>query len=927
MSVVSPSAAPSPELRPSVRVPAGTTARTALAEAGVDLNGPDGAVVVRDRVDGSLLDLDAVAAADLDVEPVAASEPDGLAVIRHSTAHVMAQAVQELFPGTLLGIGPPIENGFYYDFLPDRPFTPDDLAAIEKKMSEIIKAAQRFCRRPINDDDARAELAHEKFKLELIGLKGGAADVEGASAEVGGGALTMYDNVDAKSGERVWTDLCRGPHLPTTRRIPAFQLMRSAAAYWRGNEKNPQLQRIYGTAWATRDDLKAYLGRLEEAAKRDHRKLGAELDLFSFPDELGSGLAVFHPKGGVLRKEMEDYSPRQARGGRLRVRQHPAHHQGSSVRDLRATSTGTPTACSRRCTSTRSSTRTAVVRRPGQDYYLKPMNCPMHSLIFRSRGRSYRELPLRLFEFGSVYRYEKSGVIHGLTRVRGMTQDDAHIYVTTEQMADELRKLLTFVLDLLSDYGLDDFYLELSTKNPEKYVGDDEDWESGDRDAAPRWRSSPGSKLVPDPGGAAFYGPKISVQARDAIGRTWQMSTIQLDFNLPERFELEYQGSDGERHRPVMIHRALFGSIERFFGVLTEHYAGAFPAWLSPVQVIGIPISDEQVDYLRRGRRPAPRGGHPGRGRRLRRPDAEEDPERAEAEGAVHAHRRRLRRRGGCGVLPLPRRRAAQPHPDRAGGRRDRRRDRPPEQRLADRGRLLVAAGVTGEPEAEAAAGFAGDPDTFGRLWTPHRMAYIAGEDKPAHGGAGDECPFCRAPSLPDEDGLIVARGERRVRGAEPVPVQLRAPDGGAVPARRRLHRSHARPRSPSWHSSPRRRCAPCATSPPARVQHRHEPGRAGRGGHRGPPAPARRPALGRGHELHADRRAHPGAAPAARRRPAGPGRRVAGGRAVLTATEAVLTATEAGLPTAVPRYPRQVPLPPPAAAARQLLRKSASAC
>ncbi|MGN6606420.1 MAG: threonine--tRNA ligase [Jatrophihabitans sp.] len=578
----------------AVRVAAGSSAEDALRAAGVDLNGPDGAVVVRDA-DGTLRDLEWVPDTDTDVEPVAASSPDGLAVLRHSTAHVLAQAVQDLFPGTLLGIGPPITDGFYYDFLPDKPFTPDDLAALEKKMGDIVKAGQRFHRRPIDDEQARRELAHEKFKLELIGLKSSATGDE--ATEVGAGGLTMYDNLDARSGDLVWTDLCRGPHLPTTRRIPAFKLMRSAAAYWRGSEKNEQLQRIYGTAWASRDDLKAYLARLEEAAKRDHRKLGQELDLFSFPDELGSGLAVFHPKGGVLRKALEDYSrakhveagyefvntPHITKGMLYEISGHldwyadgmfPAMHLDEE-RDA-----------------------DGVVRKPGQDYYLKPMNCPMHCLIFRARGRSYRELPLRMFEFGTVYRYEKSGVIHGLTRVRGMTQDDAHIYVTDDQVESELKKLLTFVLDLLKDYGLDDFYLELSSKNPEKYVGSDEIWERA-TDTLARVAAESGLELVPDPGGAAFYGPKISVQAKDAIGRTWQMSTIQLDFNLPERFDLSYQGADGERHRPIMIHRALFGSIERFVGVLTEHYAGAFPAWLSPVQVVGIPITEEQVPYLR----------------------------------------------------------------------------------------------------------------------------------------------------------------------------------------------------------------------------------------------------------------------------------------------------------------------------------------
>jgi threonyl-tRNA synthetase len=589
-----PTSAASPEPARTVRVAAGTSALDALRDAGIDVNAPSGAVVVRDPA-GVLRDLSWAPDAGSDVEVVTAASPDGLAVLRHSSAHIMAQAVQDLFPGTLLGIGPPIEDGFYYDFLPSRPFTPDDLVAIEKKMAEIIKSGQRFTRRPIEDEAARVELAHERFKLELIGLKGNAGDEAGV--EVGAGGLTMYDNIDAKSGEQVWTDLCRGPHLPTTRRVPAFKLMRTAAAYWRGSESNEQLQRIYGTAWASRDDLKAYLHRLEEAAKRDHRKLGLELDLFSFPDELGSGLAVFHPKGGVLRKEMEDYSrakhveagyefvntPHITKGRLYEISGHLDWFADGMFPPMHLDAEYGPD---------------GEVRKPGQDYYLKPMNCPMHCLIFRSRGRSYRELPLRLFEFGTVYRYEKSGVIHGLTRVRGMTQDDAHIYCTVEQIKSELRSLLTFVLDLLRDYGLDEFYLELSTKNPDKYVGSDEVWEQATATLAQVGAES-GLELVPDPGGAAFYGPKISVQARDAIGRTWQISTIQLDFNMPERFELEYQGDDGERHRPVMIHRALFGSIERFLGLLTEHYAGAFPAWLSPVQVVGIPITDEQVPYLR----------------------------------------------------------------------------------------------------------------------------------------------------------------------------------------------------------------------------------------------------------------------------------------------------------------------------------------
>ncbi len=590
-SAVSQSAV-QPESRPTVAVAAGTTPRAALEAAGVEVNGPSGAVVVRDS-HGQLRDLDVALESADQVEPVAMNSPDGLAVLRHSTAHVMAQAVQQLFPNTLLGIGPPIENGFYYDFLPSRPFTPEDLGAIEKKMTEIIKAAQRFSRRGVADDAARAELAHEKFKLELIGIKGSSdesgnhtpteLDAEEAS-QVGGGVLTMYDNLD-RDGELVWTDLCRGPHLPTTRRIPAFKLMRTAAAYWRGDQNNEQLQRIYGTAWATKDDLKAHLVRLEEAAKRDHRKLGIELDLFSFPDEIGSGLAVFHPKGGVLRKSMEDYSRQRhvEAGYEFVYSPHIAKQQ------LFETSGHLPYYADGMF---------PPMEFEGTDYYLKAMNCPMHNLIFRARGRSYRELPLRLFEFGSVYRYEKSGVVHGLTRVRGMTQDDSHIYCTKEQMGDELKNLLSFVIDLLRDYGLDDFYLELSTRDDSpKFIGEISEWEEA-TEALRQAALDSGLDLVPDPGGAAYYGPKISVQARDAIGRTWQMSTIQVDFQQPKRFGLEYTGADGDRHQPVMIHRALFGSIERFVGVLTEHYAGAFPAWLAPVQVIGIPVSDDQVEYL-----------------------------------------------------------------------------------------------------------------------------------------------------------------------------------------------------------------------------------------------------------------------------------------------------------------------------------------
>ncbi|GAA0994979.1 threonine--tRNA ligase [Acrocarpospora macrocephala] len=544
----------------------------------------DGRTVIAARAGGELKDLAAVVADGDEVEPVTIDSADGRAILRHSTAHVMAQAVQELFPEAKLGIGPPVENGFYYDFDVKEPFTPDDLKRVEKRMREIVKQGQRFARRPVSDAAAREELAAEPYKLELIGLKGGASGEDGANVEVGGGELTIYDNLDAKTGELCWKDLCRGPHLPTTRVIPAFKLMRSGGAYWRGSEKNPQLQRIYGTAWESREKQDEYLEFLAEAEKRDHRKLGAELDLFSFPDELGSGLPVFHPKGGTIRRVMEDYSRRKHEEAGYSFVNTPHItkdnlYKTSGHLEWYADGMFPP------------------MELEGAKYYLKPMNCPMHNLIFRARGRSYRELPLRTFEFGTVYRYEKSGVVHGLTRVRGLTQDDAHIYCTRDQMRDELKSLLRFVLDLLRDYGLNDFYLELSTKDPVKFVGTDEDWVEA-TETLREVAESEKLELVLDPGGAAFYGPKISVQARDAIGRTWQMSTIQLDFNLPERFDLEYSAADGTRQRPVMIHRALFGSIERFFGVLTEHYAGAFPAWLAPVQVIGIPIADAHAPYL-----------------------------------------------------------------------------------------------------------------------------------------------------------------------------------------------------------------------------------------------------------------------------------------------------------------------------------------
>ncbi|UPO78460.1 MULTISPECIES: threonine--tRNA ligase [Arthrobacter] len=555
--------------------------------------------VVVMRVDGVLKDLDTPLAPGQSIEAVTIDSEDGLNVLRHSTAHVMAQAVQQLRPDAKLGIGPYIKDGFYFDFDVAEPFTPEDLKTLEKMMQKIVNSNQKFVRRVVSEEEAREAMANEPYKLELLGKKDGAEEAgEGANIEVGAGEITIYDNVDRKSGETVWCDLCRGPHLPNTKLISnAFALTRSAAAYWLGNQNNQQLQRIYGTAWPTKDDLKAYQERLAEAERRDHRKLGTELDLFSFPDELGSGLPVFHPKGGIIRKAMEDYSrqrhteagyefvytPHITKGHLYEVSGHLDWYRDGMFPPMHVDEVTDP--------------ETGEVTKPGQDYYLKPMNCPMHNLIFRSRGRSYRELPLRLFEFGSVYRYEKSGVIHGLTRVRGMTQDDAHIYCTREQMKDELTTTLNFVLDLLKDYGLDDFYLELSTKDPEKYVGSDDAWEEATRTLAEVAEAS-GLDLVPDPGGAAFYGPKISVQARDAIGRTWQMSTIQLDFNLPERFELEYQAADGTRQRPVMIHRALFGSVERFMAVLTEHYAGAFPAWLAPVQVVGIPVAEAFNDYM-----------------------------------------------------------------------------------------------------------------------------------------------------------------------------------------------------------------------------------------------------------------------------------------------------------------------------------------
>ncbi len=567
------------------QIEAGTT--------GADLFGDNRAIVAM-TVNGASWDLFREIPADAEVAPIEISSPEGLQILRHSCTHVMAQAVQDMFPDVNLGVGPFIEDGFYYDFGNIDPVTPEVLKQIEKRMKRIVKEGQSFVRRDVSAEDARVELADQPYKLELIETKG--AGAEAASVEVGGDGLTIYDNV-RRNGEVAWKDLCRGPHLPSTKLIGnGFALTKSSAAYWKGDQDNDQLQRIYGTAWASKDDLVAYQTRMKEAERRDHRKLGVALDLFSFPDEIGSGLPVFHPKGAIVRQEMENYSrerhiaagyqfvytPHITKGDLFQTSGHLDWYRDGMFPAMHVDE---------------EHNAAGEVTKPGQDYYLKPMNCPMHNLVFASRGRSYRELPLRLFEFGTVYRYEKSGVIHGLTRARGFTQDDSHIYCTREQMRDELASLLTFVLDLLRDYGLDDFYLELSTKNPKKFVGDDDVWEEATRTLAEVAEAS-GLELVPDPEGAAFYGPKISVQARDAIGRTWQMSTIQLDFNLPERFDLEYTAEDGSRQRPVMIHRALFGSIERFFGVLTEHYAGAFPAWLAPVQVRCIPVADAFNDYL-----------------------------------------------------------------------------------------------------------------------------------------------------------------------------------------------------------------------------------------------------------------------------------------------------------------------------------------
>jgi threonyl-tRNA synthetase len=514
---------------------------------------------------------------------VTAESPEGLHVLRHSTAHVMAQAVTQLWPGAQFAIGPPVQDGFYYDFaLPGGVhFSEDDLGRIEERMRDIVRADQPFVREEHTVEEGLALFSDQPYKQEIIrGVAAGSAAAEDAS-EVGGDGdrpVSVYRNSEA------FADLCRGPHVPSTGRLGHFKLLRVAGAYWRGDEKRPQLQRIYGTAWGSAAALAEHLHRLEEAERRDHRRLGAELDLFSFPDEIGSGLAVFHPRGGLVRMLMEDYARERhlAAGYEFVNSPHITKEdlfQTSGHLDWFADGMFPP-----------------MELDEGQRYYLKPMNCPFHMLIYRSRQRSYRELPLRLFEFGSVYRYEKSGVVHGLTRVRGMTQDDAHIFCTPEQMEGELASLLDFVLDLLRDYGLSDFYLELSTRPEGKAVGTEQEWDRA-TEALRVVGDAKGLELVLDEGGGAFYGPKISVQARDAIGRTWQLSTIQLDFQEPQRFELEYVGADNARHRPVMIHRALFGSVERFFGVLLEHYAGALPVWLSPVQARVLPVRDDHAAY------------------------------------------------------------------------------------------------------------------------------------------------------------------------------------------------------------------------------------------------------------------------------------------------------------------------------------------
>ena len=573
------------------KVEAGTTGANIYA---------DRKEVVAVKVDGQPWDLERELPAGAAVEPIAIESEDGLNILRHSATHVMAQAVQELFPQVNLGIGPFITDGFYYDFGNIDSVTPELMREIEKRMKRIVKEGQRFVRRDISEADAAKELADQPYKLELIQTKGKGA--EAASVEVGAGGLTMYDNV-RRNGEVAWSDLCRGPHLPNTKLIGlGFALTKSSSAYWKGDQSGDSLQRIYGTAWPSKEALKEYQTRLAEAARRDHRKLGQELDLYSFPEEIGPGLVIFHPKGGILRHEIESYvierhkqagfdfvhTPEISKGGLFHTSGHLPYYADTMFPPMLA-----------------DEERDAEgnIIKAGQEYYLKAMNCPMHNLIFRSRGRSYRELPLRLFEMGHDYRYEKSGVVHGLTRMRGFTQDDSHTYCTPEQAEDEIRMQLNFFISILKEFGLTDFYLELSTrdedgKKKDKFIGSDEDWAAATK-ALEDACAATGLDLVPDPGGAAFYGPKVSVQCKDAIGRTWQMSTVQYDFNQPERFGLEYTAADGSHRRPVMIHSAKLGSVERFIGVLVEHYAGAFPTWLAPVQVKLVPVAEVFDDYVK----------------------------------------------------------------------------------------------------------------------------------------------------------------------------------------------------------------------------------------------------------------------------------------------------------------------------------------
>ena len=573
------------------KVEAGTTGANIYA---------DRKEVVAVKVDGQPWDLERELPAGTAVEPIAIDSEDGLNILRHSATHVMAQAVQELFPQVNLGIGPFITDGFYYDFGNIDSVTPELMREIEKRMKRIVKEGQRFVRRDISEADAAKELADQPYKLELIQTKGKGA--EAASVEVGAGGLTMYDNV-RRNGEVAWSDLCRGPHLPNTKLIGlGFALTKSSSAYWKGDQSGDSLQRIYGTAWPSKEALKEYQTRLAEAARRDHRKLGQELDLYSFPEEIGPGLVIFHPKGGILRHEIESYvierhkqagfdfvhTPEISKGGLFHTSGHLPYYADTMFPPMLAD-------------EERDAEGNIV--KAGQEYYLKAMNCPMHNLIFRSRGRSYRELPLRLFEMGHDYRYEKSGVVHGLTRMRGFTQDDSHTYCTPEQAEDEIRMQLNFFISILKDFGLTDFYLELSTrdedgKKKDKFIGSDEDWAAATK-ALEDACAATGLDLVPDPGGAAFYGPKVSVQCKDAIGRTWQMSTVQYDFNQPERFGLEYTAADGSHRRPVMIHSAKLGSVERFIGVLVEHYAGAFPTWLAPVQVKLVPVAEVFDDYVK----------------------------------------------------------------------------------------------------------------------------------------------------------------------------------------------------------------------------------------------------------------------------------------------------------------------------------------